>query len=74
MSEESETRRTRDRPAEEDDLVHNFKNHLSIIVGFCDLLLDELPPEDPRHADVLEVQKAARAAMALVPELVRRLQ
>jgi hypothetical protein len=74
MSEEPEVARMRDRPIEEDDLVHNLKNHLSIIVGFCDLLLDELPPEDPRHADVLEVHKAARAAMALVPELARRLQ
>ena len=74
MSEEPEVGRVRDRPMEEDDLVHNLKNHLSIIVGFCDLLLDELPQDDPRHADVLEVHKAARAAMALVPELARRLQ
>ncbi len=54
-------------------LLHQFKNHLSIIVGYCDLILGELPEGDPRHADLLEVQKAARAALALIPELSNRL-
>jgi hypothetical protein len=63
-----------DQPMQgEDEILHQFKNHLAIVVGFCDLLLEELPEDDPRHADILEVDKAARAAMALVPELARRL-
>jgi hypothetical protein len=63
-----------DQPMQgEDEILHQLKNHLAIVVGFCDLLLEELPEEDPRHADILEVDKAARAAMALVPELARRL-
>jgi hypothetical protein len=63
-----------DQPMQgENEILHQLKNHLSIIVGFCDLLLEELPSADPRHADILEVDKAARAAMALMPELAKRL-
>ena len=63
-----------DPPEREPDLLHQFKNHLGIIVGFCDLLLSELPDDDPKRADLLEVQQAGRAAMALVPELAKRLR
>ena len=57
----------------EPDLLHQFKNQLGIIVGFCDLLVDELPEDDPKRMDILEIRKAGRAAMALVPELAKRL-
>ena len=30
------------QPVSEPELVHQFKNHLSVIAGFCDLLLAEL--------------------------------
>ena len=58
----------------EPDLVHRFKNHLSIIVGFCDLLLAEASEGDTRRADLTEIQKAAYAAIALMPELSKRLR
>ena len=61
-------------PATEGELIHQFKNHLSIIVGFCDLLVAEVPPEDRHREDLLEIQKAAYAAMALVPELSKRVR
>jgi len=51
-------------------LLHEFKNHLSVIVGFCDLLLAELPEGDPKRADLLEMHKAGRAALALLPRLL----
>jgi len=56
----------------EPDLIHQFKNHLSIIVGFCDLLIAESGDGDTRRDDLVEIQKAAYAAMALVPELSKR--
>ena len=62
-----------DQPDREPDVLHQFKNHLAIIVGFCDLLVDELAEDDPKRMDILEIQKAGRAAMALVPDLARRL-
>ncbi len=59
----------------EDDtpLVHEFKNHLSVIIGFCDLLLRDLPEDDPKRADILEMRRAGQAAIALLPELSERL-
>ena len=56
----------------EADLIHQFKNHLSIIVGFCDLILAETNDGDKNRPDLVEIQKAAYAAMALVPELSKR--
>jgi hypothetical protein len=56
-----------------DHVLHQLKNHLAVIVGFCDLLLADAPEDDPRTADLLEVHKAARQAMAVMPEVARRL-
>ena len=46
--------------------LHNIRNHLSIIVGYCDLLLGKIPQSDRKHADILEMRKAADAAIALL--------
>ena len=53
------------------DVIHRLKNHIAIIVGFCDLLIAESADDDPRRADLLEVHTAAREAMALMPEVAR---
>lgn len=55
-------------------LVHEFSNHLSVIVGFCELLLTDLPEDDPRRADIVEIHRAAQAAIALLPRLSGRAQ
>lgn len=57
-----------------DALVHEFKNHLSVIVGFCDVLLRDLPEGDLKRADVVEIQRAALAVVALLPQIPRRVQ
>ena len=64
----------RDEPGKEPSLLHQFKNQLGIVVGFCDLILLELAESDPKHADLLEIHKAANAAIALLPELSRRMR
>lgn len=56
----------------DDPVLHEFKNHLSVIVGFCDLLLTELPEADPKRADIVEMHRAAHAALALLPRLSTR--
>jgi hypothetical protein len=48
--------------------LHDVRNQLSIIVGFCDLLLGEVPEHDRKHADLLEISKAAQAAIALLED------
>jgi hypothetical protein len=54
-------------------LLHQFKNYLAVIVGFCDLMLSELPDGADVRRDVTEVRKAAQSAMEMLPELARRL-
>ena len=61
-------------PLKESDVIHRLKNHLCIIVGFCDLLLAEFPSDDPRRADLIEVHKAALEAMAVMPEVATRMR
>jgi hypothetical protein len=60
----------------EDDtpLIHQFKNHLSVIVGFCDLLLRDLPEGDPKRADILEIRNTGQAALALLPKLSEQIR
>lgn len=53
-------------PAPESRRLHDVRNQLSIIVGFCDLLLGEVPEHDRKHADLLEISKAAQSAIALL--------
>ena len=56
-------------PPVEPKVLHQFKNHLAIIAGYSELLLADLADSDPRHGDILEIHRAAREAMALLPEL-----
>ena len=44
---------------------HTVKNQLAVIVGFSELLLADTPAEDPRHADLQEVNRAARQLMEI---------
>lgn len=53
--------------------LHDFKNHLSVIVGFSGLLLQECAADDPRRPDLEEIHKAAEAALRLLPEVVGQL-
>jgi hypothetical protein len=56
------------------DVLHQLKNHLAVIVGFTDLLLAEAQEGDPRTADLREVHNAARQAMAVLPDVAKRLR
>jgi len=52
----------------ENAVVHQFRNHLAVVISFADLLLLEMPAGDPHRKDVLEILKAATSAMAMVSE------
>lgn len=45
---------------------HTLMNYLAIILGFSELLLQDLPVNDQHRADVEEIHKAAKAALQLV--------
>lgn len=44
---------------------HAINDHLSIVAGFCDLLLADTPEHDPRRADLQEMSRSIRALVAL---------
>ena len=48
--------------------VHDMKNMLGIVIGFSNLLLDEMTADDPRRADVDEIRKAGENALALLDQ------
>jgi len=54
-------------------LLHQFKNHLAIIVSYSDLLLLDMTDEATRK-DIAEIHKSAQAAMTLLPVLAERLR
>lgn len=52
----------------DDDVEHRLRNYLAIVLGYANLLLEDLPAEDPKRQDVLEIQQATERAI----ELLRR--
>jgi hypothetical protein len=58
----------------EPELIHRLKNYMSIISGFSELLISDSPDDDPRRADLVEIHKAAQAAMAMMPALADRVR
>ena len=47
---------------------HELKNQLGIVLGFTELLLEEMEAGDRRRADIEEIHLAAGRAMQLVNE------
>jgi two-component system cell cycle sensor histidine kinase/response regulator CckA len=50
-------------------VAHDFNNMLSVILSSCDLMLQSLPPGDPRHEDALDARTAAERAVVLTRQL-----
>jgi hypothetical protein len=49
--------------------LHDIKNHLFVIGGLCELLVLDMPENDPKVADLLEIRKSAEAARVLTLRL-----
>ena len=49
--------------------VHDMKNMLGIVIGYSNLLLDDMAADDPKRADVDEIRKAGENAVALLDSL-----
>jgi hypothetical protein len=48
------------------DFEHALKNYIAIILGYADLMLEDMPADDPRLPDLREIHKAATAAVTLL--------
>jgi len=48
---------------------HDLKNQIGIVLGFSELLLNEIEETSPFRADVQEIYNAAQRSMELVAKL-----
>jgi signal transduction histidine kinase len=48
---------------------HDLKNQLGIVIGFAELLLNEMEPADGHRADLQEIHTAARRALELLSQM-----
>ncbi|HEV7990487.1 MAG TPA: PAS domain S-box protein [Gemmatimonadaceae bacterium] len=51
-------------------VAHDFNNLLTAILGYCQLLLADFDPHDPRRADVNEIRSASETAARLTRQLM----
>jgi PAS domain S-box-containing protein len=51
-------------------VAHDFNNLLTIIIGYCDLILQTMRVEEPHRGHIAEVKKAADRAAALTRQLL----
>lgn len=51
-------------------IAHDFNNLLTAIIGFCDLLLLRILPNDPSFVDIMHIKQNANRAANLVKQLL----
>ncbi len=51
-------------------MAHDFNNRLTTVLGYCELVLEDLPSSSAVRLDVSEIKKAAASAAELTHELL----
>ena len=48
------------------ELEHALRNQIAIVIGYCEVLLEEVERGSPLRDDLTEILKAATAAMQML--------
>jgi PAS domain S-box-containing protein len=51
-------------------IAHDFNNLMTAILGYCEILIDQMPASDPNRADVEEIRSAGQRASSLTRQLL----
>jgi len=51
-------------------VAHDFNNMLGVILGYAELLLQKVGPEDPHHGKLVEIRNAAQRSADLTRQLL----
>src|SRR6185295_17895297 len=51
-------------------VAHDFNNLLTAILGYCSLILDDVPEGSPMRQDLIEIQSAGERAASLTRQLL----
>jgi len=51
-------------------VAHDFNNMLGVILGYADMALDQVEPEHPLHADLVQIIEAANRSTKLTRQLL----
>jgi PAS domain S-box-containing protein len=51
-------------------VAHDFNNLLTVILGYCEFLMETFPADDSRRQDVGEIRKAGQSAGSLTRQLL----
>lgn len=51
-------------------IAHDFNNSLTVIGGFAELMQDEIPKDDDRHAHLAEILHASKSSANLIRQLL----
>ena len=68
--EEAEARRLESVGRLAGGVAHDFNNLMTAVMGYSELLLASMPPDDERRADVGEIERAAARAGELTQQLL----
>ncbi len=51
-------------------VAHDYKNMLSVIIGYTELVMDKAGPNDPLHCDLKEILNAAKRSTQITRQLL----
>jgi PAS domain S-box-containing protein len=51
-------------------VAHDFNNMLTVVTGYCEMILDEIKAHDPLYHEISEIKKAGERASSLTRQLL----